>query len=84
MASDIDRPSVLKGAAGTPGPRSSRSEGAESLVKPAPTVPPPNRPAMQHIGAPESRLDGMAKVTGAAKYAAEYKPEGLVYGSVVT
>jgi xanthine dehydrogenase YagR molybdenum-binding subunit len=38
----------------------------------------------RHIGKPTSRLDGRAKVTGAAKYAAEYNVPGLVYGAVVS
>jgi xanthine dehydrogenase YagR molybdenum-binding subunit len=37
-----------------------------------------------HIGTPTSRIDGFAKVTGAAKYAAEFNVPGLAYGSVVT
>ncbi len=37
-----------------------------------------------YIGAPTSRVDGRAKVTGAAKYAAEYNAPGLAHGSVVT
>jgi xanthine dehydrogenase YagR molybdenum-binding subunit len=43
-----------------------------------------------HIGTPTSRIDGRAKVTGTAKYAAEYnRPDlalgpGLAYGYVVT
>jgi xanthine dehydrogenase YagR molybdenum-binding subunit len=32
---------------------------------------------------PIDRVDGKQKVTGAAKYAAEYKPAGLVYGVLV-
>jgi xanthine dehydrogenase YagR molybdenum-binding subunit len=36
-----------------------------------------------HVGTPTSRVDGPAKVTGAAKYAGEYKAAGLVYGSVI-
>ena len=36
-----------------------------------------------HIGTPTSRVDGRAKVTGAAKYAAEYTAPDLAYGSVV-
>lgn len=35
------------------------------------------------IGMPVSRIDGRAKVTGAAQYAAEYSEEGLLYGVVV-
>ena len=37
-----------------------------------------------YIGTPTSRIDGVAKVTGAAKYAAEFNAPGLAYGSVVT
>ena len=36
-----------------------------------------------HIGNPTSRVDGPAKVTGAAKYAAEFNVAGLVYGAVI-
>jgi xanthine dehydrogenase YagR molybdenum-binding subunit len=38
------------------------------------------RPATSHIGTPTSRIDGRAKVTGAAKYAAEYNRPGLAFG----
>jgi xanthine dehydrogenase YagR molybdenum-binding subunit len=38
----------------------------------------------EHIGKPTSRVDGRAKVTGAAQYAAEYNVPGLVYGVVVS
>jgi xanthine dehydrogenase YagR molybdenum-binding subunit len=37
-----------------------------------------------YIGTPTSRIDGRAKVTGEAKYAADYNTERLVYGAVVT
>ncbi|HKD24300.1 MAG TPA: xanthine dehydrogenase family protein molybdopterin-binding subunit [Xanthobacteraceae bacterium] len=37
-----------------------------------------------YIGTPASRVDGRAKVTGAAKYAGEFNANGLAYGSVVT
>ena len=36
-----------------------------------------------YIGTPTSRVDGIAKVTGAAKYAAEFNLPGLVHASVV-
>lgn len=36
------------------------------------------------IGDPLSRVDGPAKVTGAARYAAEHPAEGLLYGWVVS
>jgi xanthine dehydrogenase YagR molybdenum-binding subunit len=37
-----------------------------------------------YIGTSTSRVDGFAKVTGTAKYAAEFNVPGLAYGSVVT
>src|SRR5690349_10727644 len=37
-----------------------------------------------YIGSAISRVDGIAKVTGAAKYAAEFNAPGLLYGSIVT
>jgi len=37
-----------------------------------------------YIGTSTSRIDGRAKVTGAAKYAGEFNVPGLVHGSVVT
>src|SRR3954470_22272525 len=36
-----------------------------------------------YIGTPTSRVDGRAKVTGAAKYAGEFTADGLVHGFVV-
>src|SRR5579875_255717 len=38
----------------------------------------------KYIGQPQNRVDGPAKVTGAAKYAAEYNVPGLLYGYVVS
>jgi xanthine dehydrogenase YagR molybdenum-binding subunit len=40
--------------------------------------------ATSHLGKPTSRIDGLAKVTGAAKYAAEYNVSGLAHGFVVS
>jgi xanthine dehydrogenase YagR molybdenum-binding subunit len=36
-----------------------------------------------YIGSGTSRIDGVAKVTGAAKYAAEFNAPGLLHGSIV-
>ncbi len=36
-----------------------------------------------HVGAPRSRVDGPAKVTGSAAYAAEFDAPGLLHGYVV-
>ena len=38
---------------------------------------------MTYIGTPTSRIDGHAKITGAAKYAGEFNIKGLAYGAVV-
>src|SRR5262245_14859425 len=40
--------------------------------------------ATSHLGKPISRIDGRAKVTGVAKYAAEYNVPGLAHGVVVS
>jgi xanthine dehydrogenase YagR molybdenum-binding subunit len=40
--------------------------------------------ATSHLGKPTSRIDGHAKVTRAAKYAAEYNVPGLAHGFVVS
>ncbi len=37
-----------------------------------------------YIGTGTSRIDGIAKVTGAAKYAAEFNTADLLYASLVT
>jgi len=37
-----------------------------------------------HIGTATSRIDGVAKVTGRATYAAEFHEPGILYGSVVS
>jgi len=39
--------------------------------------------APQYTGQPANRVDGRAKVTGAARYAAEYGASGLLHGHVV-
>ena len=41
-------------------------------------------PLDTHVGSPRSRVDGRLKVTGAAKYAAEYNVPGLLIGYVVS
>ena len=43
-----------------------------------------SKPMKNYIGTPTSRVDGRAKVTGEAKYAAEFNASGLVHASVVT
>ena len=41
------------------------------------------QPMKPYIGAPTPRIDGRAKVTGAAKYAGEFNVPGLVYAFVI-
>jgi xanthine dehydrogenase YagR molybdenum-binding subunit len=43
-----------------------------------------SKPMTPYIGTATSRVDGRAKVTGAAKYAGEFNVPGLAHGSVVT
>ena len=38
----------------------------------------------RYLGKEMSRVDGVAKVTGKAKYAAEFKVPNLAYGFIVT
>jgi xanthine dehydrogenase YagR molybdenum-binding subunit len=40
--------------------------------------------ATSYLGKPTSRIDGHAKVTGLAKYAAEYNVPGLAHGCVIS
>jgi xanthine dehydrogenase YagR molybdenum-binding subunit len=85
MANDINRRNLLQGAAAV------GAVGYRDHAGAAEPVAPPSRlgaldggSETRQIGAPVSRVDGRAKVTGAAKYAAEYNTKGLAYGSVVT
>ena len=41
------------------------------------------KPMTTYIGAPTSRVDGRAKVTGEAKYAGEFNAPNLAYGFVI-
>ncbi len=38
---------------------------------------------MKYIGKDMSRVDGVAKVTGKAKYASEYQLKNMAYGYIV-
>src|SRR6516225_11655500 len=91
MVNDISRRKVLGGAAAL------GTTGWSSLVDPDDLRCPSraiaqetSKPMTAYIGTPTSRVDGRAKVTGAAKYAAEYNEPalafgpGLAHGSVVT
>ena len=45
---------------------------------------PPIPNAETHVGSPRSRVDGRAKVTGAARYAGEFTAPDLAHGYVVS
>src|SRR5262245_55126550 len=87
MTRDITRRGVLGGAAavGAAGlghlvdpqdPRRPASANAQDIRASKPMT----SSISPHIGTPTSRVDGRAKVTGAAKYAAEYNQPGLALG----
>src|SRR5690606_41893753 len=57
--------------------------GARHAANPVSQANPLNAMA-PYIGTPTSRVDGRAKVTGAARYAAEFNRPDMVHGCVVT
>jgi xanthine dehydrogenase YagR molybdenum-binding subunit len=81
MPKDISRRSVVQGAAalGTLG-LSGQASAQEVMKVQMQTA---TKTATPYIGAATSRVDGRAKVTGAAQYAAEFSPPGMVYAWVV-
>jgi xanthine dehydrogenase YagR molybdenum-binding subunit len=87
MINDISRRGVLQGAAalGTLGySGQADAEGAQPAANAAQPDQSVGRSMKPYIGSATSRVDGRAKVTGAAKYAGEYNAQGLAHGSVVT
>ena len=81
----ISRRGLLQGAAalgtlGRSGAASAQEMTPEDVVLEGQGARTPMRP---YIGAATSRIDGRAKVTGAAKYAGEFNVPNLVYGFVV-
>ena len=86
MVRDISRRHVLQGAValGTVGAGGhAQADAAPRAAITAQSTDRASRP-MTYIGTPTSRVDGHAKVTGAAKYAAEFNARGLAHGSIVT
>ena len=85
MTPDIDRRSLVQGAtalgtlavAGAASAQHAQQERAGGAL-------PSADPHQPYIGAGTPRIDGRAKVTGTAKYAAEFEPSGLVHAQVVT
>ena len=80
MVSDISRRNVLGGAAAVGTIGWSSIIDAEDPRSPAPIFAQErraNKPMTPYIGTPTSRVDGRAKVIGAAKYAAEFNVPDL-------
>jgi xanthine dehydrogenase YagR molybdenum-binding subunit len=85
MTTEINRRGVLNGAAAV------AAYGLGRYVETAEAAPAiQDQPTNQrgnavtaYIGTPTSRVDGRAKVTGAAKYAGEFNQPSLAYGSIV-
>src|SRR5262245_40891750 len=93
MVSEISRRGVLGGAAAVGSVGLGSLVDPDDLRRPNLAIAQENRGSkalMTYIGTPTSRVDGRAKVTGAAKYAAEFhEPDlalgaALAHGSVVT
>jgi xanthine dehydrogenase YagR molybdenum-binding subunit len=84
MVRDINRRNILQGAAALGMLSRTQAGAAEPAAAQLSTDHQTGKPMTHQIGAPTSRVDGRAKVTGAAKYAAEYNAAGLAHGSVVT
>lgn len=82
--SGITRRGVLAGAAALGAAGRSWGAQAQGGGHAATERPQEMKPLTPYIGAPASRVDGRAKVTGAARYAAEFNTPGLVHGSLVT
>ena len=86
MAKDVSRRNVLGGAValGTVGVGGVAE--ADDARKPTRAAVQDNRASKSmspYIGTPTSRIDGRAKVTGQAKYAAEFNVPGLLHGYFV-
>jgi xanthine dehydrogenase YagR molybdenum-binding subunit len=83
MAREISRRGVLGGAAAVGAAGVGGLVDPQNPQHPAKAAAQTNRASTTmtlHIGTPISRVDGRAKVTGAAKYAAEYNRPGLAFG----
>lgn len=85
MTNDMSRRNVLQGAAmlgplvyGTPAWSAQEPASKERMTKQGTSR------MNTYIGTATSRVDGGLKVTGGAKYAADFNQNGLAYGAVVT
>ena len=80
----ISRRGVLQTAVGALGyAKSAHAGGAQHVAIAVNQKDAASKPMMTYIGTPTSRVDGRAKVTGEAKYAAEFNASGLAHASVV-
>jgi xanthine dehydrogenase YagR molybdenum-binding subunit len=80
MAKEINRRGVLNAAAAVAAFGLSRpADTAEAAAAPHAdsTTNQRGNAVIPYVGTPTSRVDGRAKVTGAAKYAAEFNHPGL-------
>jgi xanthine dehydrogenase YagR molybdenum-binding subunit len=83
-AGDISRRSVLQGAVALGALGHGRGADAAPLAAiAAEQKSQVSKPMTPYIGTATSRIDGHAKVTGGAKYAAEFNVPGLVHAFVV-
>jgi xanthine dehydrogenase YagR molybdenum-binding subunit len=78
----ISRRRLLQGAAAVGTMGTAAGQGASPAAG-ALDEPRARKPTTPYIGTATSRIDGRAKVTGAAKYAAEFSAPGLAYGFIV-
>src|SRR5262249_25371144 len=86
MTSDISRRGVLQGAVamGAVGHGHARADDARHAAGAGQQGSRAKMSMTAYIGTAPSRIDGRAKVTGAAQYAAEFNAPGLLHASVVT
>src|SRR5262249_50079220 len=85
ITTNINRREILGGAVAIGAVGLSGSAGAQRAQqsdRPLAQADQGNNP-MSYIGTPASRVDGRAKVTGTAKYAAEFNQPDLAYAAVV-
>jgi xanthine dehydrogenase YagR molybdenum-binding subunit len=80
---NISRRGLLQGTAAVGAVGAARPAGALDTAATSAPAGLPSKPMQKYIGTSTSRIDGVAKVSGAAKYAAEYSAPGLVFGFVV-
>jgi xanthine dehydrogenase YagR molybdenum-binding subunit len=86
MTTDINRRNVLSGAAALGAMawgESARADDTKGAAAAGASVAQGSKPMTSYFGTPTSRVDGRAKVTGAAKYAGEFNQPGLAHAAVV-